>query len=198
MAGFQAGVGQATNSFPAYGQGAAGFGKRFGAAFADQVSSNFFSNFAYPVLLKEDPRYFRLGQGTIKHRILYSLAQEFVTRTDKGTRRFNFSNVLGAFSTGGLSNVYYPQDSRGFGLTMSRSALSLAYGSAGNLIDEFWFDVVSDRPLQREDERRIQPILDQYLEPGLTLRINRVPQLDSSKSGKRKHFYSYLKTPTAS
>jgi len=141
FAGFQAGVGQATNSFPGYGQGAAGYGKRFGASFADQVSSNFFSNFVYPVLLKEDPRYFRLGQGTIKHRILYSLAQEFVTRTDKGTRRFNFSNVLGAFSTGGLSNVYYPQDSRGFGLTMSRSALSLAYGSAGNLIDEFWFDI---------------------------------------------------------
>jgi hypothetical protein len=141
LAGFQAGVGQATNSFPGYGQGAAGFGKRFGASFADQLSSNFFSNYAYPVLLKEDPRYFRLGQGTIKHRILYSLAQEFVTRTDKGTRRFNFSNVLGAFSTGALSNVYYPQDSRGFGLTMSRSALSLAYGSAGGLIDEFWFDV---------------------------------------------------------
>jgi hypothetical protein len=141
LAGFQAGIGQATNSFPGYGQGAAGFGKRFGASFADQVSSNFFSNFVYPVLLKEDPRYFRLGEGTIKHRILYSLAQEFITRTDKGTRRFNFSNALGAFSTGALSNVYYPQDSRGFGLTMSRSALSLAYGSAGNLIDEFWFDV---------------------------------------------------------
>jgi hypothetical protein len=140
-AGLQAGIGQATNEFPGYGQGAAGYGKRYGAAFADQTSSGFFSNFAYPVLLREDPRYFRLGEGPVKHRILYSLAQEFVTHTDKGTRRFNFSNVLGAFSAGGLSNVYYPKSDRGLALTMSRSAISLAYGSAGGLIDEFWADI---------------------------------------------------------
>lgn len=140
-AGFQAGLGQATNEFPGYGQGAAGYGKRFGAALADQTSSNLFSNFVYPVLLKEDPRYFRLGHGTIKRRIVYSLEQEFVVHTDKGTRRFNFSNAFGAFTAGGLSNLYYPPSDRGFGLTMSRSAIALAYGSAGGLIDEFWFDI---------------------------------------------------------
>ena len=140
-AGFQAGLAQATNEFPGYGQGAAGYGKRYGASLADQVSSNFFANFAYPVLLKEDPRYFRLGEGSIKHRIVYSLEQEFVARTDSGKRTFNWSNVLGAFSAGGLSNVYYPSTDRGLGLTMSRSAISLAYGSAGGLIDEFWADI---------------------------------------------------------
>ncbi len=140
-AGLEAGVGQATNDFPAYGQGAAGYGKRFGAALADQVSSSFFSTFAYPVLLKQDPRYFRLGEGSIKHRIFYSLAREFVCRNDHGKRSFNYSNVLGVFTAGGLSNAYYPESDRGFGLTMSRSAVSLVYGAAGNLIDEFWFDI---------------------------------------------------------
>jgi hypothetical protein len=145
VAGLQAGLGQATNEFPGYGQGAAGYGKRYGASLADQVSSNFFANYAYPVLLKEDPRYFRLGEGSIKRRIVYSLEQEFVTRTDSGKRRFNFSNALGAFTAGGLSNLYYPSTDRGLGLTMSRSAISLAYGSAGGLIDEFWADI--DRKL---------------------------------------------------
>jgi len=145
VAGFQAGLGQATNEFPGYGQGAAGYGKRYGASLADQVSSNFFANFAYPALLKEDPRYFRLGEGSIKRRIVYSLEQEFVARTDSGKHTFNWSNVLGAFSAGGLSNVYYPSTDRGLGLTMSRSAISLAYGSAGGLIDEFWADI--DRKL---------------------------------------------------
>jgi hypothetical protein len=140
-AGFQAGLGQATNEFPGYGQGAEGYGKRFGASLADQVSSNFFANFFWPTLLKEDPRYFRLGEGSFKHRFFYSLAQEFVTRTDRGTRRFNFSNFFGAFSSGGLSNVYYPETDRGLSLTMSRSAVSLLYGSAGGLIDEFWPDI---------------------------------------------------------
>jgi hypothetical protein len=140
-AGLQAGLAQATDEFPGYGQGAAGYGKRYGATFADQASGQFFSNFFYPVLLKEDPRYFRSGQGTIKRRIVYSLTQEFVCHTDAGGRSFNWSNALGALSTGSLSNVYYPSTDRGFGLTMSRSAIALAYGSAGGLVQEFWPDI---------------------------------------------------------
>jgi len=140
-AGFQAGLGQATNEFPGYGQGAAGYGKRYGASVADQVSSNFFSNFFYPTLLKEDPRYFRLGEGSIKHRIFYSLAQEFVCHTDRGGRSFNWSNVLGAFTSGGISNAYYPSTDRGLGLTLSRSSIALVYGATGGLVDEFWIDI---------------------------------------------------------
>lgn len=140
-AGLQAGLSQATDEFPQYGQGAAGYGKRYGASFADQVSSNFFANFFYPVLLKEDPRYFRLGQGTIKHRALYSLAQEFVAHKDSGGRTFAFQNVLGAFTSGTLSNAYYPSDDRGVGLTVSRSLIAILYGSAGGLFSEFSPDI---------------------------------------------------------
>lgn len=140
-AGFQAGLSQAEDEFPGYGQGAAGYGKRYGATFADQLDSNFQSNFFYPWLLKEDPRYFRLGQGSIKHRIIYSLEQEFICHTDKGGRDFNWSNVLGAFTSGGISNIYYPSTDRGVGLTFSRSAIALGYGSLGGLIDEFWIDI---------------------------------------------------------
>ena len=141
VVGLQAGISQAQNDSRGYGQGAAGYGKRYGAAFADQVSSGFFSNFFYPVLLKEDPRYFRLGQGTFKHRLGYALKQELVAHTDRGGRTFNFSNVLGAFSSGGLSNVYYPQSDRGFGLTMSRSGYAIAYGSLGCVANEFYPDI---------------------------------------------------------
>jgi len=140
-AGLQAGLSQATDEFSGYGQGAAGYGKRYGATFADQASGQFFSNFFYPVLFKEDPRYFRNGEGTVKHRIGYALAQEFVCHTDAGGRSFNWSNALGAVTTGGLSNAYYPSTDRGFGLTMSRSAIALAYGSAGGLLQEFWPDI---------------------------------------------------------
>ncbi len=149
-AGLQAGLSQATNEFPGYGQGAAGYGKRYGASFADQVSSNFFANFFYPALLKEDPRYFRLGRGPIKHRFLYALEQEFVVRRDSGGKSFAFENVLGAFSSGTLSNAYYPSTDRGVGLTISRSIISMLYGSAGGLASEFWPDV--QRKLHRHKE----------------------------------------------
>lgn len=139
--GLQAGISQAQNEFPGYGQGAAGYGKRYGAALADEVSAGFWSNFFWPVILKSDPRYFRLGQGTLRHRFAYSLAQEFMAHRDRGGKAFNFSNVLGAVSSGGLSNLYYPQGDRGFGLTMTRSAIALSYGLAGGLFNEFGPDI---------------------------------------------------------
>jgi hypothetical protein len=141
IVGIQAGLSQADNSFPDYGQGAQGYGKRFGAAFADEVSAGFFSNFAFPTLLKQDPRYFRLGKGSFKKRLFYGIKQELVCHTDSGGRSFHFSNVLGALSGGSLSNIYYPQSDRGFGLTMSRAGIALLYGTAGGLFDEFWPDI---------------------------------------------------------
>jgi hypothetical protein len=141
VVGLQAGVSQAEDEFPEYGQGAAGFGKRYGATLADEVSSGFFANFFYPVLLKEDPRYFRLGAGSIEHRIGYSLLQEVSARRDNGGRGIAWENILGAFTSGALSNAYYPAPDRGFGLTMSRSAISIGYGSLGGLVAEFYPDI---------------------------------------------------------
>lgn len=139
--GIQSAISQAEDEFPEYGQGAAGYARRYGAAMGDSVSSNFFSNFFYPVLLKEDPRYFRRERGSIKRRIGYALAQEFIAHTDRGGRTVNFSNVLGATTAGGISNLYYPDSDRGFVLTMTRAGIALIYGSAGGLMDEFWPDI---------------------------------------------------------
>jgi len=141
-AGFQAGLSQASNSFEGYGQGGSGYGKRFGSALLDGVDSSFFSNFFYPVLFKQDPRYFRLGEGTKKRRIWYCIEQEFVTKKDSDrSPTFSYSNVLGALTAGSISNAYYPQEERGFGLTMSRTAISFGWGMVGNFVLEFWPDV---------------------------------------------------------
>jgi hypothetical protein len=139
--GFQAALSQASNEFQQYGQGGEGYAKRYGATFADQASSNFFANFFYPVLLKEDPRYFRLGYGSAKKRIFNAVEQEFVARKDGGGKTFAFDNVLGAFSSGTLSNAYYPSHDRGLGLTVSRSLIAILYGSAGGLFSEFSPDI---------------------------------------------------------
>jgi len=134
-------ISQAQDSFPEYGQGAAGYGKRYGAALTDEVSSGFFTNYVYPALLHEDPRYYRLGKGSFKHRLGYALSQEFVSHKDAGGRTFAWSNALGAVTAGSISNAYYPEADRGFELTMSRAGISLLYGSLGGLEDEFWPDI---------------------------------------------------------
>jgi len=159
IVGFQAAISQAEDEFPEYGQGAAGYGKRYGASLADQVSSGFFTNFFYPVLLKEDPRYFRLGEGGFKIRLSYSIRQEVVCHTDHGGRSFSWENVLGALSSGGLSNAYYPAADRGFGLTMSRTGISLLYGSLGGIVDEFYPDV--NRRLFHRHQKAAQTITAQ-------------------------------------
>lgn len=142
-AGFQAGLSQAFNSFEGYGQGAAGYGKRFGSAFVDGFDSGFFSNYLYPVIFKQDPRYFRLGESATKKRRMVSvLEQEFVTKKDSDRKPvFSYSNVLGALTAGSISNAYYPQEERGFGLTMSRTAVSFGWGMVGNFVLEFWPDI---------------------------------------------------------
>ena len=92
----------ADNQFPGYGQGSQGYGKRFGAALADSVDAGFWSNFAYPTLLKQDPRYFRLGEGSFSRRVVYGIKQDlFATPTRVGAP-FNFANVLGAFTSGAI------------------------------------------------------------------------------------------------
>ena len=141
IVGIQAGISQAENDHPGYGQGWGGFGKRYGAALADTSSSNFFANFFWPVILKQDPRFYRSGEGPIRNRIGHALLQEFKAHRDNGGVTFNFSNVLGAFSSGTLSNAYYPSSDRGIDLTIQGAAISLLYGSFGGMVSEFSPDI---------------------------------------------------------
>jgi len=138
--GIQAGLSQASNEFPEYGQGMAGYSKRYGAAMLDVMNGGFAAT-TFCVLLKQDPRYFRLGTGSIPHRVLYSVAQEFSARSDRGARQFNWSNVLGTFASSAISNIYYPKANRGMSLTLNRASVSLLWGFTGGLTDEFGPDV---------------------------------------------------------
>ena len=137
----QAAISQGENEFPEYGQGAAGYGKRYGATFADEVSSGFFTDYFYPVVFKQDPRYYRLGEGSIKRRLVYALEQEVVCHNDHGGHSPSWENAFGALTSGGLSNAYYPPSDRGFGLTMSRAGISAAYGTLAGVVDEFYPDI---------------------------------------------------------
>jgi hypothetical protein len=149
LLGGQAGIGQGLDSHPGYGLGAQGYAKRYGAALADSTTSGFFSNFFYPVIFKQDPRYFRLGEGKLTSRLEHSLVEQVVAHQDHGGRMFHFSNVLGALTSGGISNAYYPKADRGFGLTMQGTGIALLYGELGGLFDEFWPDV-QNRILKRK------------------------------------------------
>ena len=107
---FLSSISQAENSEPGYGQGAAGYGKRFGAAFADGTIENYMTGAILPSLLHQDPRYFQSGHGTFWHRTWYSMSRNLVTRTDSGGEQFNYSEVVGGALSAAISTyTYHPK-----------------------------------------------------------------------------------------
>lgn len=138
IAGVVAGIQQANNTFSGYGQGAQGYAKRFGAAYADFASGTLFGNVVFPVLLKQDPRYFYKGTGTRKSRFFYAVANAVICKGDNGHWQPNYSSVMGSLAAGGLSNLYYPPESRnGVGLTFENSLFGIGGSAAAAVIQEF-------------------------------------------------------------
>jgi hypothetical protein len=138
---FTAGIAQANNDFSGYGQGAAGYWKRFGAGYADQASAGLFGGFLFPSLLHQDPRYYRQGSGPINRRFAHALIRPAVTYNDSGGKAFNWSGLLGSLAASGLSNAYYPEADRGVGKTFSRFAMGIPYSVIDHLVDEFGPDL---------------------------------------------------------
>lgn len=104
---FLSGISQAENSEPGYGQGWEGYGKRFGAAFADGTIENFMTGAILPSLLHQDPRYFQSGHGSFTHRTFYAMSRNLITRVDSGKNDFNYSEVVGGAAAAAISTYSY-------------------------------------------------------------------------------------------
>ena len=136
--GVGAGIEQATNTFAGYGQGAAGYGKRYAAAFGDSLTSDFLGHAVFPSLLHQDPRYFYQGSGTLKSRIVHAASFAVVTRNDRGGLMPNYSYLLGDLGSGALSNLYYPHADRGAGLVFTNAAIGIGGRAAGSVFRELF------------------------------------------------------------
>jgi hypothetical protein len=139
--GALAAIAQAKNEPESWGQGWGAYGKRYGASFADNSIGTFMTTAIWPSMLHEDPRYYRMAEGPISHRIYYGLNRLFVTRTDSGATRFNYSESIGNAAAAAISNVYYPAEER----TASRNATTfgflILYDGLSNELKEFWPDI---------------------------------------------------------
>ena len=143
IVGILAGVNQAENEDAAYGQGVAGYAKRYGSGFADQAIGNFMTGAIFPTLLHEDPRYFRLGRGSVARRFTYALGRLLLTRSDAGPghTQFNFSEFLGNGAAAGISNLYEVRQDRTFSNTATTWAEQISIDGLGFELKEFWPDI---------------------------------------------------------
>jgi len=134
--GFLAGIEQAADQFGAYGQGAAGYARRYGAAYGNVVSSTFIGSAILPTLFKQDPRYFYKGTGSTKSRIGYALANAVICKGDNKKWQPNYSEVIGAFATGAISYTYYPEADR-HGVVWENGLIKLGESAVAGVFQEF-------------------------------------------------------------
>ena len=137
-AAFNSGISQAQNDDPSYGQGAAGYGKRVGWNLIDQAQSYFFGDFAYAAIFSEDPRYYRLGAGSVPRRFFHAVKHAVVAYNVDGTEMPNYSLWFATTSSISLSNVYHPDHRRGFAPTAESLGTSIGQGIGFDVLREFW------------------------------------------------------------
>ena len=132
---------QHSDDFAGYGEGAQGYAKRFAASYADAFNATMFGGAVFPVILHQDPRYFRLGTGSFKKRFFYAIAATVRAKADDKKWEPNYSSLLGNLAAGGISNLYYPPGNRGVALTFERAFTQTAEGAIGTVFVEFWPDI---------------------------------------------------------
>jgi hypothetical protein len=135
--GFLAGLQQAADEYGGYGQGAEGYAKRYGADYANVFIGTFIGSAILPSILHQDPRYFYKGTGSTKSRVLYALGNAVLAKGDNKKWQPNYSQIIGAFATGGISQLYYPASDRGAGLLVENAMLRLAGSAVAGIFQEF-------------------------------------------------------------
>lgn len=125
---------------PSFGQGMAGYARRFGTAYGDQMIGNMMTEGIVPALGRQDPRYFRLGEGSKKRRAWYALTRIFVAPMDSGHNTLNFSEWGGNSLAVAISNAYYP-DTRNWNDNLQKLMIQCATDAFSNVLKEFWPDV---------------------------------------------------------
>jgi hypothetical protein len=138
-----------------FGWGAEGYMKKWGAAYLDAFDSKMIGGGILPALLRQDPRYFRRGDGSTTRRTLYAFSTVVICKHDHtGRWEPNYSKVGGNFAAGAISNLYYPSksDRTEWEQTYTSALIVTATGAVAAVFQEFWPDI--SRKLFKKDPTR--------------------------------------------
>lgn len=131
-----AGIEQARNTYPEYGDGAAGYWKRYGAAYGDAVIGRFMSSVVFASVFRQDPRYFVMTNGTWYRRSWHAISSTVIQRGDNRHWQPAYAHLFGSATAGLISSTYHPGSNPGK-LVLNNTILDLGDKAANNLIREF-------------------------------------------------------------
>lgn len=141
MAGTGAAIEQARNVPHEWGQGAAGFGKRFASAFAKHAVTKAIQ---YPVsrALHEEIFYRPSGKHGFGPRLKYALVRVVVTnKTTTGKKTVNAGELSGAVGGGLISRLWQPASVRTIGAGFGSAGITLGVDAGLNVVREFWPEI---------------------------------------------------------
>ena len=138
ISGAIAGFGQLRNSNKGFGQGAAGYGKRYALAYSGFVTDFVINRAIMPSIFKQDPRYFYKGTGTGWSRFKYAVSRSLICQGDNKQPQFCYSRLTGDLATGFLTNIYVPSiDRNSNAVVMEDFAIGIGADALGKLFQEF-------------------------------------------------------------
>jgi hypothetical protein len=146
------GYGQLVNGSPNYGTDSGAFGERLGANAIHGISHNIIGNSFFAPLFHEDPRYYKMGKGhNVGRRSIYALTRVFVTRSDDGLARPNYSLIGGNIAGAALTNAYFPDVNHGATETAKILGTSMVGSAVGFIVTEFAGDALEIAHLKKKD-----------------------------------------------
>lgn len=145
-----AGVQQWRDDFSGFGDGAAGYARRYVAAYATLWTRSMITQVVVPTVFRQDPRYFYKGTGSIRSRVGYAISRSVIRKGDNRRWQPNYSGIIGSLASGAIANFYYPEeDRRGARLMVENAALGMLGGAVGHLAQEFLYARITSRGRQR-------------------------------------------------
>jgi hypothetical protein len=152
-----AAITQGTNTPSEWGQGAEGFGKRLGSAFAKHVVKNAIQ---YPVatLRHEALGYERSNQTRFAPRLRHALLATVITRkTTTGKKTVAAGEISGAIGSGLISRLWQPASVRTLSAGFTSGGITLAVDAGTNVLREFWPEIRHPHRHGREAVQRPEP-----------------------------------------
>jgi len=123
-----------------WGQGASGYGKRFGSELAYSGVRNTLS-FGLDTALHQDPHYYRSSDTGVWRRMKHAFRGTILTRTDSGGETLATWRLGSAYGATYISNQWYPDRVNTVKLDLLQGSTQMGFDLLANIGAEFWPDI---------------------------------------------------------
>ncbi len=151
------------NSHPVLGKGVDGFWAYTWRGFLDKTDGTYLGAGLMPSLLREDTRYYALGnERSIPIRILYVMSRQVVARTYSGHSTPNIAGLSAKVLTQIVSRTYYPPGATSFGVLATKFGYATMRDISFTAVREFYPDIAGHvvrkhrEKLLRQEQQRLQ------------------------------------------